>query len=257
MNVYQVKDMESIRPLFNGWKETLIYSCLDGSMGRAYTDNLENPESAQIIIADLCFFAGKVKESLIKHKPKDRISTFIIMTAREEEWKKAIQDYYKENAKKVTRYAIKKEPDVFDQEKLQEIVDRGSKQFELKLIDEECYNQIKGMPWAVDWCSSFKSYSDYKSRGIGVVAIKDGKIVSGASSYTVYNGGIEIQIDTEPTYRRKGLALACGARLILECLKKGIYPSWDAQNKGSVALAEKLGYHVDFEYDAFEIVNFV
>ena len=39
--------------------------------------------------------------------------------------------------------------------------------------------------------------------------------MAGASSYTVYDGGIEIEIDTRPDVRRLGLALACGARLIL------------------------------------------
>lgn len=43
------------------------------------------------------------------------------------------------------------------------------------------------------------------------------------------------------------------AALILECLKKGLYPSWDAQNKESVILAEKLGYHYDHDYAAYEI----
>lgn len=46
---------------------------------------------------------------------------------------------------------------------------------------------------------------------------------------------------------------ACGAKLILECINRNIYPSWDAQNKGSVELAEKLGYHFDKEYIAYEI----
>lgn len=56
--------------------------------------------------------------------------------------------------------------------------------------------------------------------------------------------------------RRKGLASVCGAKLILECMKRGLYPSWDAQNKGSVALAEKLGYHFSHEYVAYEIFEY-
>lgn len=81
-------------------------------------------------------------------------------------------------------------------------------------------------------------------------------MVSGASSYTVYRGGIEIEIDTRIDYRRQGLALACGAKLIMECLKRGLYPSWDAQNPGSVALSQKLGYHFDREYPVYEINGF-
>ncbi len=77
--------------------------------------------------------------------------------------------------------------------------------------------------------------------------------MSGASSYSSYQGGIEIEIDTREDCRRKGLASVCGARLVLECLNRGMYPSWDAQNLWSVGLAEKLGYHFSHEYDAYEI----
>ena len=62
-----------------------------------------------------------------------------------------------------------------------------------------------------------------------------------------------MQIDTREDFRRKGLASICGAKLLLECLKRGWYPSWDAQNRQSVALAEKLGYHFEKEYIAYEV----
>ena len=82
---------------------------------------------------------------------------------------------------------------------------------------------------------------------------KEGKIVSGASSYTRYNEGIEIEVDTVEAERRKHLAtIACSA-LILRCLKENLYPSWDAQNMNSVCLAEKLGYEFDHEYVAYEV----
>lgn len=101
--------------------------------------------------------------------------------------------------------------------------------------------------------SQFPDYETYQKSGLGVVITKEGTLVSGASSYSVFLDGIEIEIDTRKEYRRKGLASVCGAKLILECLDRGVYPSWDAQNLWSVALAEKLGYHFAYEYDAYEI----
>lgn len=105
----------------------------------------------------------------------------------------------------------------------------------------------------MDLVSQFDDYELYRKHGLGVVVEKDGEPVSGASSYSGYMGGIEIEIDTREDYRRRGLATVCGAKLILECLDRGWYPSWDAQNKWSVGLAEKLGYHFDREYEVFEI----
>ena len=44
-----------------------------------------------------------------------------------------------------------------------------------------------------------------------------------------------------------------GAALILECLERGLYPSWDAHTEISAALAEKLGYHVSHPYVVYEV----
>ena len=61
-----------------------------------------------------------------------------------------------------------------------------------------------------------------------------------------------MEIDTRPDCRRQGLATAAGAGLILACLDRGWYPSWDAHNPESAALAEKLGYHISHRYLVYE-----
>lgn len=253
MSIFKVKDVKTIEKLFEGWNETLIWSCLQGCMGSAYADKLDSPESAQIIIADFCFFAGKENEELVRNKSAHYKSNFIIMVPQNEEWSKLIEKVHKENSLKVKRYAIKKEKDIFNVEKLNEIVNGIKRSFQVQDIDEEMYNKIMKEQWSKDLCSHFKDYEDYKNRGMGTVVTENGMVVSGASSYTVYNEGIEIEIDTRQDYRRRGLALICGAKLILNCINSRLYPSWDAQNKGSVALAEKLGYHFDKEYVAYEV----
>ena len=83
--------------------------------------------------------------------------------------------------------------------------------------------------------------------------LKNGKIVSGASSYTRYREGIEIEVDTAAPERRNHLATVACAALILRCLEEGLYPSWDAHNMDSVRLAEKLGYKFSHAYTAYEV----
>ena len=128
--------------------------------------------------------------------------------------------------------------------------------FELKMVDEELYLKCREESWCQDLVSQYKDYGSYQRLGLGAVILKDGEIVSGASSYSAYRDGIEIEIDTKEPYRRKGLASVCGAKLILECLDRKLYPSWDAQNMWSVALAEKLGYHYSHTYTAYEISGY-
>jgi len=249
----RLKDMQKAEKLFANWQEAIIWSCLQKVMGAIYTDNLQNPQAAMAILGDFCFLAGEPNKELVLYKPEWCKQNFIIMIPQNVKWEKLITESYGRKAKLVTRYAIKKEEKIFDKNHLQKAVDSLQSEYKIKLMDREWFERCKLNVWSKDLVSQFRDYEMYKKLGIGVVIVKDSILVSGASSYARYRDGIEIEIDTEETFRRKGLAYACGAKLILECLKRGLYPSWDAQNKASVALAEKLGYNCDNAYPAYEI----
>jgi hypothetical protein len=108
------EDMYKIAPLFDGWEETLIWSCLQGHMGNAWADTLQSPKSAQIITADFCFFAGIPDKELVKNIPESFPSAFLLMVPQNDAWASIIEQEYKNHFDKIMRYAIKKEPDVFD-----------------------------------------------------------------------------------------------------------------------------------------------
>ena len=240
--------------IFRAWDETLIWSCLQGVMGEIHTNLTE--DAAMAILGDFAFYAGKPDEKLVTYKPDSCRQDFIIMVPQNDEWAKIIENCYGDKAKEVTRYAFKKEKDIFDISRLESIISDLPKGYELKMLEEKEYHMCKNNGWANDFVSQYKDFDTYQALGLGVVVLKDGELVAGASSYSRYNEGIEIEIDTREDHRRKGLAYACGAKLILECLKKDLYPSWDAQNKWSASLAEKLGYHFSHEYKAYEITGF-
>ncbi len=243
--------MKAAAPLFEGWEETLIYSCLQGFMGKLYVDNESEPASAAIHLGDFCFFAGKPDIELAGHNYG---KSFLIMVPQNEDWAKVIETVWGDRALRRTRFAIKKEPDCFDREKLLEFVNKLPVQYKLEKIDESLYRQCLENDWSRDLVSQFPTYDDYKCLGLGMAVTDQGKIVCGASSYSRYKEGIEIEIDTREDYRRQGLATAAAAALILKCMEKGLYPSWDAQNLWSVGLAQKLGYTFDHEYPVYEVV---
>lgn len=254
--IHEITNPTIVSPLFVNWEETIIWSCLQGMMGKIYADDLEHPTAAMAILGDFSFYAGNPSGELVSYKPDWCTQDFLIMTPQNDAWKDTIVQVYKDKAKIVTRYAMKKEPDVFDKSKLKRAFSSLSDEYALRMIDEQLYHMCKSEPWSADLVSSFARYEDYSNLGLGAVILKDNVIVSGASSYSRYREGIEIEIDTREDYRQKGLAYACGAKLILECLKRDLYPSWDAQNKISVALAEKLGYHYSHAYTAIEICGY-
>lgn len=245
--VYELQDTSKVKNLFADWNETMIFSCLQKIMGKIYVTDLEHPESALAFAGCFGFYAGIPDRKLVMKKPDG----FVIMTPQNEEWAKLIEECYPD-AKKATRYAIKKGT-LFDQAMLRKEIEKLPAGYELRKIDAELYDQCLGNPATEDFISSFESKEQYLQIGRGMVILKNGKIVSGASSYTRYREGIEIEVDTVESERRKHLAtIACSA-LILNCLKEGLYPSWDAQNMNSVHLAEKLGYDFDHEYTVYEV----
>ena len=244
-----------VEEIFGQWDETIIWSCLQKVMGEVYT-NSPQEDAAMAILGDFVFYAGKPDKKLLQFKPESCKQDFMIMVPQNDKWADLIETCYGKNAKKVSRYAIKKEKEVFDKQKLQQVVLQLPEEYQLKPLKEKEYVLCQQNKWSSDLVSQFKDYKTYQELGLGVVILKDGEIVSGASSYSRYRDGIEIEIDTRKDYRRKGLAYVCGAKLILECLERGLYPSWDAQNIWSVALAEKLGYHYSHEYTVYEVVGY-
>ncbi|MEN6418515.1 MAG: GNAT family N-acetyltransferase [Clostridiaceae bacterium] len=239
-------DLTKIAPLFEDWQETMIWSCLDGSMGCALCDDENNPASAQIALGDLCFFAGEPNDELALK------AGAVCLVPGSEDWCSCIERVWGERVQKRLRYAIKKEPDVFNIEKLTHYTENLPDGFSLCMFDEQLVRESFEQSWSRDFCAQFRDAEDFLARGIGVGTLYEGRLVAGASSFSVYRGGIEIEIDTKPEFRRQGLATACGAKLILECLSRGLYPSWDAYDLRSVSLAEKLGYHLDRPYVVYE-----
>lgn len=239
--------------IFAGWEETMIWSCLENVMGEIYADDMEHPTCAVALLADFAFYAGNVSKELVRFWPQGNKRKTVVMVPQNADWGAAIQAEYGERATKLTRYGVKKEPEVFDRERLHLAVAAH----ELKLIDRGIYEYARENSWCRDWVAQFDTWEQYEKLGLGVVALKEGIPVAGASSYTRYKNGIEIQIDTHPDYRRQGLGYACGAKLILECLDRGLYPSWDAHNLWSLGLAEKLGYHRGEEYTAYGVKIFL
>ena len=245
--VYELHDTSKVERLFEGWNETPIYSCIQKIMGKIYVVNPENPISAFAFVGCFGFYAGKPDMELIKNKP----AGFVIMVPQNRNWAELIERVYPD-ARKVTRYAIRKDT-IFDSDALKNNLQLLPDGYILKNIDGKIYEKCLINPVTADFVSAFGSKEQYLKYGRGVVILKDGRIVSGASSYTRYKDGIELEVETVEPERRKKLAFISCSALILRCLEENLYPSWDAHDMNSVHLAEKFGYQFDHTYTAYEV----
>ena len=100
--------------------------------------------------------------------------------------------------------------------------------YELKEIDDKIYDMCLPDPVTRDFVSSFGSKEKYLEIGRGMVILKEGQIVAGASSYTRYKEGIEIEVDTVESERKKGLRLSCVPHLsyvalMKDCIRAGMH----------------------------------
>ena len=245
--IFETVDMEKVRPLFEGWDDTAVFSCLEGVMGKVLVTDLESPRSAAAVIGGYAFLTGEPDPELVGFK---REGDFV-MVPQSEDWSRLIEERFPDSERAI-RYALKKDTR-FSRERLLKMAAALPEGYELKRLDGELYDQCVSEPALFDQVGAFGSKEKYLELGRGVAVVKEGRMVSGASSYSRYSGGLEVEVDTLGTERKKGLAGAAAAALILLCLEEGLYPSWDAANRASLGLAEKLGYEFSREYPSYKV----
>ena len=44
--IFELDDTSKVKHIFDGWNETLIYSCIQKDMGKIYVTDMNNPKSA-------------------------------------------------------------------------------------------------------------------------------------------------------------------------------------------------------------------
>ena len=106
--IYELTDTAKAAPLFAGWEETLIWSCLQGLMGNIYTTDLHCPVSALAVLGDFAFFAGKVNSELVSFYPPFCKKDFLLLVPQDRSWESSLLKHYGKQAKRISRYATKK-----------------------------------------------------------------------------------------------------------------------------------------------------
>ncbi|SET28471.1 GNAT family N-acetyltransferase [[Clostridium] polysaccharolyticum] len=243
----RIKEYESVL------HDSTCFTVIQGLGGGAFVDSVEKPESLVMVYGDFSFYFGELPDGEIEKQLNNMFSecdkTWSIMVPESPKW----LNFFKESGTfyESCRYRLKKRTEPFDRRRLQEYVRGLSKDYELTAIDEKWFEELKKDPWGKDLCTDGLTGKEFAEHALGFLVLRDGKPVAGISSYAFYDKGLEIEIDTKKAYRKKGLATVLGAKFILECTERGLYPNWDAANLISVKLAEKLGYEFDREYPVY------
>jgi len=245
--------MKNIAPLFGGWNEVGILSCLQGHVGQAFVDNEDVPSVAMICHSGFCYVAGDAESPRAKELLWNIHKDCMELQLRDEEWQRLAEREFGKKIEKFTRYKFKRNAELFDREKLQGYIDALPDGYEIAKIDERMFKCLRTYEWAEYHCAQFISFEELRKYAIGFVVLYDGEPICAATPFYYCDEAIDIQIDTVEEHRRKGIATACAARLILDCLDRWIFPNWSADCAESRYLAEKLGYELDKEDVSYAI----
>lgn len=221
----------------------ILRAALEGAMGHIrHADGC-----AEAIVGDVRFLSGKPAHTepikgFIKSMDYD---TIVLM---EEAWRPFLEEYHAGTLTWRERYSFAEAP----REPLPApVLPEG---YAVLPVGAALARQAMATDWA-DLGANYRSLDDFLARGLGYAAVREGEGVCFASAYTACSEGISIQIDTRTDHRRRGLARACAAQLINECLRRRLYPEWDADNEASRALAISLGYRESRPYKVYTLVK--
>ena len=98
---------------------------------------------------------------------------------------------------------------------------------------------------------NYADFRDFSERGAGAAALYRGQAVAAASGFLTFGDQLELDICTDPGYRKQGLADHCTAEVMRQCRRKKLAIHWDAQNPASANLARGHGFRFAAEYAVY------
>jgi len=240
----------SLRRLFDGYPYVhgSIAAVIEGGMGRAFADAQEEPCVA-LAVLDFRFLAG---DPLHANAPLlfKQLQPGNVVVAPTPAWRQLVAATYPNALAVYRREAFQAEQ--FDVDQLKKFCQALPGGFELRQVRPEEVAQF-ATDLAPALIYNFRSPEEFITRGVGMGILHQGRFVSGASSAAVGGRKFEIEIHTQPKFRRRGLARAVAAALILYGLERGLEACWDAANEPSANLARQLGFHPTGKYEAYRL----
>jgi len=237
-------DRKRLAPLFANHHHLRpdIDAVLQGYCGSALANPEHDPRVAQLAISLITFFGGDPTHPLARVLVEQLSGEKIIIVA-DSHWRALVHQVHGDRITSAPRLTYSAQHLHLDY--LRQLSARVLEGFQLHRITLELAQRI-GAEVDTDLIHPevFPSASDFVARGIGFCALTGDQLVCGATSAARCDTAIEIQINTHPSYRQKGLATAVGAALVTHCLEQGLYPDWETgiDNVTSQHLAQRLGY---------------
>ncbi|MBP8947767.1 MAG: GNAT family N-acetyltransferase [Candidatus Promineofilum sp.] len=221
---------------------------LEAQMGQAFMDDPDRPTAYRITIGPFWYFAGDADgpggRALLAEWP-----AYNLLMPSPPAWAAAAGELFGARLVAFPRYSFS--ADELNERHLAAVVAASPLRERVVAVDAALLARAaEGVETFID-LADFDSPDDFVARGLGYVALDGERVMGAAYSSLVCSRGIEVSLYVDEPYRRQGVATAIAGRLLLECVRQGRRPNWDAANLESCALAEKLGYVASGSYDSY------
>jgi GNAT superfamily N-acetyltransferase len=227
-----------------------IDCAIEGQMGTAFVDDLEDPKVLKIQVSGFFYLAGDATSPAAQTMLHE-IEPYSLFMPSAPGWLEAGKALYGERLIGFDRFSFSSEQ--LSSDHLNALI-QGSKHIDdLQQMDRPFVESLWGRDHFVD-LAPFDSCEDFLHRGVGFYVKNYDRIVGAAYSSLVCSRGIEVSLFVIEDYRRQGIGTLLASRLLTWCLENNAVPNWDAANPESCHLAEKLGYLPTGVYQAFYLV---
>lgn len=224
-----------------------IECAIEGQMGKALVDDVQDPNVFKIEVGSFFYFAGDAT-SAAGQELLANLRPYTLFMPSAPGWVESAKSMYGEQLVGFPRYSFSFAS--ITAERLDHLIHASAYKDQVRQMDQAFATRLWGQDHFVD-LSDFDSADDFVQRGIGFYVEKSGKVIGAAYSSLVCGKGIEVSIFVLDDYRRQGVATVLASYLLKWSLKNNVEANWDAANPASCQLAEKLGYTPRGEYQAY------
>jgi GNAT superfamily N-acetyltransferase len=223
---------------------------VEGQMGRAFADSLSEPTVFCIATGPFRYFAGDPRSPGGLEMVRE-IEPYSLLQPAPPGWLDVWREVHGERLADFPRYSFSTES--LSPAHLQALLDGSGYRDSIAPVTADLAQRIARQGEDYLEISDFDSPEDFEARGMGFAAMAGEEVVGTAYSSLVCSKGIEVSIFVGEKHRRQGAAAALASRLVLECLRRGLRPNWDAANPESCRLALKLGFKFVETYNAYYV----
>lgn len=238
-----VNERTKVITLFNEvtyWSSAIL-GMIEGNVGDIYVDDIEEPSVALLHNKIIQIICGNPKAEAITELLKLIPKIAVIQHPKDNNWIELLQSFFKDKLQYQNRTKFSSQD--LNLEQIRSLKTPIPDGFTIVELSESIINRFDEHLTS-QYEMFYGSIANFISKGFGFCALDaKGEIASlAACANPLYNNEFEIDISTNPNYRRMGLATITCAYLIEYSLLNGFIPHWDAANEISTNLALKLGY---------------